>query len=81
LVARSKYNEDTPKVKAQRTSRSAEWRGDAVPVFKLGSLIDGRALGGKQGEPGPLFFDETGGELVLGSMHSAFRYRVTLHPD
>lgn len=81
LIARSKYNEDAPKVKAQRTSPSAEWRGDAVPVFKLGSLIDGRALGGKQGAPGPLFFDETGGELVLGSLYSAFHYRVTIHPD
>ena len=48
---------------------------------RLGSLIKGRALGGKQGVPGPLFFDETDGELVLGSMHSAFRDRVMIRPN
>ena len=72
LVARSKYSEDAPKVKAQRTSLSAEWRGDAVPVFKLGALIDSRALGGKQGVPSPLFFDETGSELVGAACTSRF---------
>ncbi|MDH3601468.1 MAG: cyclic nucleotide-binding domain-containing protein [Candidatus Tectomicrobia bacterium] len=47
---------------------------------RLGSLVNGRALGGSQGLPGPLCFDETGGELVLGNIRSAFHYRVTINP-
>ena len=32
---------------------------------RLGSLVDGRQIGGHQGDQGPVFFKDNGGELVL----------------
>lgn len=45
---------------------------------RLGSLVDGQPLGGKQGALEPIFFSDTVGELVLGNMNSPFYYRVTI---
>lgn len=45
----------------------------------LGSWIDGQQLGGPSGLSGPVFFTGPEGLLVLGSRHSAFRYRVSFH--
>jgi CRP-like cAMP-binding protein len=45
---------------------------------RLGSLVDGRQLGGEGGHPGPLFFTGTEGTLVLGNQVSPFKFRVTI---
>ena len=42
----------------------------------LGSIVDGRALGGQDGAPGPLFFEGSEGTLILGNRKSEFRYRI-----
>ena len=44
----------------------------------MGSLVDGKQLGGKGGIPGPLFFESSRGTLVLGNSHSPFRYKVVI---
>lgn len=44
----------------------------------LGSLVDGRQLGGPEGHHGPLFFERSEGILVLGSRQSSFRYRLAI---
>jgi hypothetical protein len=44
----------------------------------LGSWVDGQRLGGPSGLSGPVFFTGSEGILVLGSLDSAFRYRVSL---
>lgn len=43
----------------------------------LGSIVDGRFLGGREGAPGPLFFTGPEGILTLGNSNSPFRYRIT----
>ena len=40
----------------------------------LGAIVDGKALGGPDGSPGPIFFTGDEGELVLGQADSPFRY-------
>ena len=45
---------------------------------RLGSLVDGRQLGGAGGHPGPLFFTGTEGTLVLGNQFSPFKFNVTI---
>ncbi|MDJ0852694.1 MAG: AAA family ATPase [Myxococcota bacterium] len=45
---------------------------------RLGSYVDGRALGGSRGAAGPLFFEGREGRLVLGNRHSPFRFRVLI---
>jgi CRP-like cAMP-binding protein len=45
---------------------------------RLGSLVDGRQLGGEGGHPGPLFFTGTEGTLVLGNQFSPFQFHVTI---
>jgi len=42
----------------------------------LGSIVDGQQLGGPGGHRGPLFFNEGGGELILGNSRSPFRFSV-----
>ncbi len=42
----------------------------------LGSMVDGKALGGRFGPPGPVHFSEPEGFLVLGNDNSPYRYRV-----
>jgi CRP-like cAMP-binding protein len=44
----------------------------------LGSLVDGKQLGGEGGIPDPLFFESSGGTLVLGDSQSPFRYKVLI---
>jgi CRP-like cAMP-binding protein len=44
----------------------------------LGSWVDGRQVGGPSGLSGPVFFTGTEGLLVLGTLDSPFRYRVSL---
>jgi len=47
----------------------------------LGSMVDGEQLGGPGGHRGPLFFNERGGELILGNNRSPYRFVVkTLSP-
>lgn len=47
----------------------------------LGSMVDGKQLGGPGGHRGPLFFNESGGELILGNTRSPYRFTVkTLFP-
>jgi pSer/pThr/pTyr-binding forkhead associated (FHA) protein len=43
-----------------------------------GALVDGQRLGGPEGEPGPFFFEESKGELVLGNDDSPFRFKVII---
>ena len=45
---------------------------------RLGSFVDGRALGGARGAEGPLYFEGPEGRLVLGNRHSPFRFRVRI---
>ncbi len=42
----------------------------------LGSMVDGQALGGRVGPPGPVLFSEPEGFLVLGNDSSPYRYKV-----
>ena len=42
----------------------------------LGSIVDGRLLGGREGASGPLFFNDTEGILTLGNSNSPFRYKI-----
>jgi len=44
----------------------------------LGSIVDGRQLGGKEGTPGPLFFEGSEGTLILGNYKSNFRYKIKI---
>ena len=44
----------------------------------LGSIVDGRFLGGREGTPGPLFFTGSEGILILGNRNSPFRYKIKL---
>jgi len=44
----------------------------------LGSMIDGRLLGGEDGSPGPLFFEGSEGTLILGNNKSPFRYKIRI---
>jgi CRP-like cAMP-binding protein len=45
---------------------------------RLGSLVDGKQLGGAAGHPGTLFFSGTEGTLVLGNRFSPFKFKVTI---
>ena len=42
----------------------------------LGSIVDGKLLGGDEGTTGPLFFEESEGTLILGNNNSSFRYKI-----
>ncbi len=44
----------------------------------LGSIVDGRLLGGEDGTSGPLFFDGSEGTLILGNNKSSFRYKIRI---
>ena len=44
----------------------------------LGSLVDGKQLGGAGGHPGTLFFTGIEGTLVLGNRLSPFKFKVTI---
>jgi hypothetical protein len=44
----------------------------------LGSWVDGQRLGGPSSLSGPVFFAGSEGLLVLGSLDSPFRYRVSI---
>jgi len=44
----------------------------------LGSIVDGRLLGGQEGSPGPLFFEGSEGMLTLGNHQSPFRYKIRI---
>jgi pSer/pThr/pTyr-binding forkhead associated (FHA) protein len=44
----------------------------------LGAEVDGKRFGGANLNPGPVFFAENEGTLVLGTFDSPFRYRVTI---
>ncbi len=46
----------------------------------LGSIVDGRLLGGREGASGPLFFTWPEGILTLGNSNSPFRYKIKIHP-
>ena len=54
--------------------------GDRIGVSDrgshLGSIVDGRLLGGNEGTPGPLFFEGSEGILILGNSKSPFRYKI-----
>ena len=45
----------------------------------LGSIVDGRLLGGREGASGPLFFTGPEGILTLGNRNSPFRYKIKIH--
>ena len=44
----------------------------------LGSKVDGKALGGRYGTPGPISFSEPEGTLVLGVDSSPYKYKVRI---
>jgi CRP-like cAMP-binding protein len=46
----------------------------------LGSSVEGTRLGGRGGVPGPLWFPESGGTLVLGNAKSPYEFRVAIEP-
>ena len=56
--------------------------GDRIGVSDrgsyLGSIVDGRLLGGEDGTPGPLFFEGSEGTLILGNNKSPFRYKIRI---
>ena len=56
--------------------------GDRIGVSDrgsyLGSIIDGRLLGGEEGSPGPMFFEGSEGTLILGNHKSPFRYKIQI---
>jgi CRP-like cAMP-binding protein len=45
---------------------------------QLGALVDGRPVGGREGAPGPAFFEKEEGTLVLGNARSPFRFKVVI---
>jgi hypothetical protein len=45
---------------------------------KLGALVDEQRIGGKTHSPGPVFFKNDGGVLVLGTDNSPYRYRISI---
>jgi CRP-like cAMP-binding protein len=56
----------------------AGYIGVADRGSQRGALVDGQRLGGEEGNPGPLFFEGSEGELVLGDADSPYRYRVVI---
>jgi hypothetical protein len=44
----------------------------------LGSILDGIQIGGSEGNPGPMFFKESSGTVVLGDEHSPYKYRFSI---
>lgn len=44
----------------------------------LGGAVDERRFGGNSGFVGPVFFNDSGGVLVLGTAASPYRYKVTI---
>lgn len=44
----------------------------------LGSIVDGKQLGGPKGKAGPLTFQGSEGILVLGDKQSPYRYKVVI---
>jgi CRP/FNR family cyclic AMP-dependent transcriptional regulator len=48
---------------------------------RLGSLVDGRQVGGSGGATAPIFFAGAEGVLVLGNPDSPFQYKVTIKSD
>ena len=47
----------------------------------LGAQVDEQQIGGPKRDPGPIFFAGSTGTLVLGTIESQFRYRVTMVAD
>jgi CRP-like cAMP-binding protein len=45
---------------------------------RLGSLVNGKQLGGGEGYPSTLFFPDTNATLVLGNALSHFKFKVTI---
>ncbi|MFO0948512.1 MAG: cyclic nucleotide-binding domain-containing protein [Planctomycetota bacterium] len=45
---------------------------------RLGSEVDGKRLGGRDGVTGPVFFAGKQGTLVIGTSSSPFRYQVSI---
>ncbi|MFO7599420.1 MAG: cyclic nucleotide-binding domain-containing protein, partial [Candidatus Desulfacyla sp.] len=56
--------------------------GDRIGVSDrgsyLGSIVDGRLLGGEGGTPGPICFEEPEATLILGNSKSPFRYKIRI---
>ena len=46
----------------------------------LGSMVDGQQLGGPGGRRGLLYFNENGGELILGNTRSPYKFSVKTLP-
>ena len=44
----------------------------------LGSIVDGRQLGGHKGNPGPLVFEKEEVQLVLGDEGSPYKYKILM---
>lgn len=45
----------------------------------LGSIVDEKMLGGKDGSAGPLYFQGNEGILVIGNSKSPFKYKIRIH--
>jgi len=45
---------------------------------RLGALLDGQQLGGNQGDPEPLFLNKPDGILVLGNLHSPYKFKLSV---
>jgi CRP-like cAMP-binding protein len=48
---------------------------------RYGALLDGRQLGGVNGDPQPVYLSGSEGILVLGNVHSQFKYKVVLKTE
>ena len=46
-----------------------------------GTLVDGQQLGGAKGDPKPFILSSPESILVLGTIHSSYKYRVLLMPQ
>jgi hypothetical protein len=73
---------DAPPMQISRHHLSFIKQGGRIGVVdrgsRLGSLVDGKQVGGEGGHPGPVFFTGTEGTLVLGVQPSPYTFKVTI---
>ena len=73
---------DSPPLQVSRHHLALVKQGGQIGVTDrgshLGSLVDGKRLGGEGGHPATIFFTEPEGTLVLGGESSPFKFKVTI---
>ena len=48
---------------------------------RLGTLVDGQQLGGAKGDPKPFILSSAESTLVLGTIDSYYKYKISLVPQ